>query len=571
MLGDVSNVMFENEQPSTPLSSMANDRRHRRGKIKLTDLSQPQRKRFCDKSAEEAVNNPNLEYLACAQRVADTYGLQLCECDRTNIKNAISRRAAAARQLVSLLTSMDSNSCPQSSDEQDPAPTANNKPVTARGKERHLTGRKPNDDITLRSDTTKRPYKGASSQFNYSQAVKDEVVKAVKDLNENGRSIRYLGTTMRAALAEQGIQIGLRRCQHYITMAKENDGKAISPQRPGGVFLPAGLEREIASTVKWFRERKMPVFPEDVKEWANQEIDGTPFQENFPGGKVTEGWYRRFLRRNDMVTGHLRPLEMARHQWYTEANLAQYYEVAKELLLKAGVAVLNREFDSEVKYSQELRIIHPERIASFDETKAEMDCTKGGKGNSDTIVRAGMDDDGEGVVTKSSACASAVCGRLADNRTLPAMIIFNSGESLDATWCPNHSVPDICDKDGRPLCWQYQCNEKGSMTEDFAVTYVRNVLHPALGYPPPRDTNPGEQGVVICDGVGVHIGFRVLQECIKHGIEVLLRVPNLSCKLQGEDLINFLFLKVRFVIAWFYLITVSRSNFFLQEPLICSF
>lgn len=47
-----------------------------------------------------------------------------------------------------------------------------------------------------------------------------------------------------------------------------------------------------------------------------------------------------------------------------------------------------------------------------------------------------------------------------------------------------------------------------------------------------------------CGRGGVHVGMKVLQECIKCGIEVALRVPNLSCKLQGEDLINFLIFKV---------------------------
>jgi hypothetical protein len=49
---------------------------------------------------------------------------------------------------------------------------------------------------------------------------------------------------------------------------------------------------------------------------------------------------------------------------------------------------------------------------------------------------------------------------------------------------------------------------------------------------------------VICDGVGVHVGISVLEEAIKRGIEILMRVPNLNFGLQGEDLISFLVLKV---------------------------
>jgi hypothetical protein len=82
------------------------------------------------------------------------------------------------------------------------------------------------------------------------------------------------------------------------------------------------------------------------------------------------------------------------------------------------------------------------------------------------------------------------------------------------------------------------------MTAESTLVYVKIVMYQDMGYPKPRDTHLGPQAVSICDGVGVHIGINVLKECIRMGIEVVLRVPNPSCKLQGEDLINFLILKV---------------------------
>ncbi len=90
--------------------------------------------------------------------------------------------------------------------------------------------------------------------------------------------------------------------------------------------------------------------------------------------------------------------------------------MSKGVLLKAGVTVFNPDFDSEGPYSQEILITHPERICSYDETKMELDCTKGGKGKYDTIVNSGPGDDGTVVVTKSDKCASAVSGRLGDGR-----------------------------------------------------------------------------------------------------------------------------------------------------------
>jgi hypothetical protein len=182
------------------------------------------------------------------------------------------------------------------------------------------------------------------------------------------------------------------------------------------------------------------VFPDDVQDWANREIAGTIYADNFPYGKVTEGWYRGFLHRQGMLTRHLRPLEMARHEWLTEQSLADYYKVAKGVLLKAGVARVNPDFQPDVPYSQEILITHPERIIGYDETKLELECTKGGKGKEDMIVRVCHADDGEGVVAKTTSCASATCGRRGDGNALPPMIVFSAGETWDPEWSPPHCV-----------------------------------------------------------------------------------------------------------------------------------
>ncbi len=121
------------------------------------------------------------------------------------------------------------------------------------------------------------------------------------------------------------------------------------------------------------------------------------------------------------------------------------------MLLKAGVAVLNPDFDPVVPYSQEILITHPERIWSYDETKMELDCTKGGKGKSDAIVTSGSGDDNIVVVTKSNKCASAVCSRLGDGRALPVFMCFAYGESYAHAWAPHFVCEDILDKDNQPL------------------------------------------------------------------------------------------------------------------------
>jgi hypothetical protein len=80
-----------------------------------------------------------------------------------------------------------------------------------------------------------------------------------------------------------------------------------------------------------------------------------------------------------------------------------------------------------------------------------MDCTKGGKGNNERNVKVALDDDGEGVVTKSDACAHDVYGRLGDYQTLPPMIVLNFGDYLDANLSKTHASSVILDKDGKSL------------------------------------------------------------------------------------------------------------------------
>ena len=51
---------------------------------------------------------------------------------------------------------------------------------------------------------------------------------------------------------------------------------------------------------------------------------------------------------DDTTGGHSSPLEQTRAKWYTAENLQKYIEVSKDVLLNAGVAIINPNFDPEV-------------------------------------------------------------------------------------------------------------------------------------------------------------------------------------------------------------------------------
>jgi len=158
-------------------------------------------------------------------------------------------------------------------------------------------------------------------------------------------------------------------------------------------------------------------------------------------------------------------LEDRRAYWFTEANLSRYFEVARDVLINAGVAEVDPDYDPNVPFSHELIITAPERICYYDETKMELDCTKAGKGKIDRTIRDDTEDDNTAVVTKSDTCGVSVCGRLGNGRALPVCIVFKSGYSFDPAWAPHYVSEDIFDNEGNPLPWRYINNPKGLVNE----------------------------------------------------------------------------------------------------------
>jgi hypothetical protein len=56
------------------------------------------------------------------------------------------------------------------------------------------------------------------------------------------------------------------------------------------------------------------------------------------------------------TTGALRPLEQTRHEWIVVESLETYFEAARDVLIDAGVAVRNPNYDSYLPYSEEILI-----------------------------------------------------------------------------------------------------------------------------------------------------------------------------------------------------------------------
>lgn len=510
--------------------------RLREGKAtKLCNLSSAQRRAFVDKAAEEKIKTPSLSYSCAAYAAAKPLGITFDKCDWTSIRKAVGRR-------FQVLAAVHRATDDANLGKENLSPTRNKRRgANRRGK----SGRKGSDELHLQVDSSVLPYRGAKCQEEYIDAVKETSTSAAVLVLQCGVSFRAAAKRMVHALGERGISLGRNSCIAYIKQSVDRGGgMPDTPQKPGGVYVPFNLERRLAEVVKVLRDKKFPVFPDLVCAWCTEMIAGTEHATYFPDGKATIGWYKGWLRRMPCLTGQQRPLEKTRHEWHTEENLKQYFEVAANVFVKAGVAVRNPNYDPNMPDSEMLIITKPHLIASADETKCECDMTNPARACGDKIVRANIEDDGEVIVTKSNSAATAMCGRTGEGKALPPYIVFASGDSFHWSWAKVYESPHFVDKDGEPLKWRFASNAKGSLKEELYIDYLKTVVYPALGYPPPRHERPGEQGVLVVDGVGTHVGFYALEAAISCGLEIVLRVPNLSFVLQGEDTVNFRTFKV---------------------------
>ena len=78
------------------------------------------------------------------------------------------------------------------------------------------------------------------------------------------------------------------------------------------------------------------------------------------------------------------------------------------------------------------------------------------------------------------------------------------------------------------------CNEKGGVTGDLGVRYIRGCIEPCFS-----DLSPENPVVLIMDGHGSHFTLDVLNYCRQVGIRVVLRPPHTTHLLQGEDTTHF--------------------------------
>ena len=96
--------------------------------------------------------------------------------------------------------------------------------------------------------------------------------------------------------------------------------------------------------------------------------------------------------------------------------------------------------------------------------------------------------------------------------------------------------PNIYDDDERLLPTVWVANKKGSMTGEFMMEWAMRCLLPSMQS---YGLSAERPGILLYDGVQVHLNFEFLTSMKEHNVHVFLRVPNMSNLIQGEDTVVF--------------------------------
>jgi hypothetical protein len=344
-----------NAEPSI-LASLSERHCFTKAGISFNKLSMIERKQFYKEAVDHVSNYPtgNLSASEATRRVAMLYNINIPDCDRAKIRVTVCSRLRASKAMGEFVADLPIETAADNA-------TANNGHATRDAKRRRAgsdgaktrDAARDNSGDMLPSFKKHRPFKGASSHLSYQEILKFEATAAALRLQVAqhhapvGETPSFNGAVkgMRSALAERGVDIYQSTCWTHLKIAIDNYNVGLSPQKPGGAALPLHLEKRIANVVRNLRGKKFPVFREEVLQWAEEAIKETEYADYFTNGKPTTAWYKGWLKRIEFTTGVLRPLEQTRAEWNTTENLQIYFEVARDVLLGAGVVVLNPAYD----------------------------------------------------------------------------------------------------------------------------------------------------------------------------------------------------------------------------------
>ena len=179
------------------------------------------------------------------------------------------------------------------------------------------------------------------------------------------------------------------------------------------------------------------------------------------------------------------------------ANMKIHYDVVVEVLLRLKIAVWNPDFVQGAPgiKGEEIFIVKPERLFSWDETKVALKMQAESKAKAERMVLAGPMDDGSIMASNSSVAASGIGSSLTSSHSLPAFFVLACALFAPTT-CDGGPMSTLINLETNwPFADCFAMSDTGLVKNDITVAYLQ---HCVLGVV--TDVSPENPVVGICDG-----------------------------------------------------------------------
>jgi len=342
--------------------------------------------------------------------------------------------------------------------------------------------------------------------------------------------------------------------KHLCSLARAEEITEI--RRRGGVLLTTDEEKHIADEVRKSRMHYLAVRPSHVLRLATKivQTDVERAQLINESG-ITKGWFSGFCVRNGIRTGKSHGLDVQRAKWLTSENAMTHYNVLKDVLLEKGVAVLNDDYEPTTEGSSELIMNHAGRLVSLDETSISL-CESPTGDNEQRICLVSEQDDGNILVSKGLPSGTLLFTRLGNCDMLAPLIVLNGTGEFPAAWCHEGVRGYAVDSSGELVPTLWRRNEKASVNSALLIEYAQKSLLPALFANGVQPGVPGAGGVLVFDGCSTHVSKEFLSLMAENNVSVVLRPPNTSSVMQGEDTTVFRYFKFVFSFSFWVLFSL---------------
>ena len=304
------------------------------------------------------------------------------------------------------------------------------------------------------------------------------------------------------------------------------------------------MERDLAYTITFCRRYELQMTRTDCKDIANRMLAKIPIERRPFGERgVSNKWFVGFMKRNKLKPLNQDPNDSRRAFWLTSENMFKCFLSLSEVAVAIGVATKNPKFDTPETTPTEMPIswIPSEmwRVIEFDECGCDIGIKQKEKpksqrekvicpeGDTGTTLRDGVPAHHVSLmVANNLACDNlrpGICFDAGNDVCLGKFTTNDKGKPL--------TVP-VRSKEGTLEEKEaiFFSNECGSFDAEILMAYISQVIDDL-----PHALSAERKALLFIDGCQTHICRAFIEHCEKLHIEVVIKVPYASSKMQSMD------------------------------------